>query len=103
MEKKSIMYEFNLSAPYPDQDGVTMQNTAYRIESWKGEARASDVQDATAYILRYELIKKVFEHNNLDVEEIIKNLNPSHNEIQTIFVVNDLGLTVNLGVKEKQV
>lgn len=102
MENKSIVYEFSLSAPYPDENGVSMQGTAYRIESWQGKARADNVKEATGYILRHETIKKVFEYNNLQIEEIINGVKDSQAYLQSIIVLNDTGLTVNLVVKQEE-
>lgn len=101
MEKKSVVYEFSLSAPYPDENGLSMQGTSYRIESWNGLARAYDVKEAVEYILRHEKIKKVFDYNNLNIEKIIEGINTKQETVTLMIVVED-SLTVNFNVRKQQ-
>lgn len=101
MNSKLNVYNFNVSGPFPDENGKIMQGTAFRVESLKGRVSAYDTKQAVMFFLNCPQVKAIADYNKIDIEPIINGVNPNNPNMLSI-VILDNGLTVSFSLLEKE-
>lgn len=101
MTQTLFKYTFSASGPLPDENGVIMQGTAYRVDGCSGELLAHDMKQATSIALNVPLIKAIADYNKIDIEPLIAQVNPSQDNVLSLLPL-DTGMTVSFSLSKKE-
>lgn len=101
MNQALFKYTFSASGPLPDENGVIMQGTAYRVDGCSGELLAHDMKQATSITLNVPKIKAIADYNNIDIEPLIAQVNPNQDNVLSLIAL-DTGMTVSFTITKKE-
>lgn len=101
MSKKLLTYTFSVSGPLPDENGVIMQGTAYRVQRLNGEALAYDTKHAMEMVLSNEQVKEIADYNKINTQTVIDGTKAEEPSMVSITFLEN-GLAVSFSLKEKE-
>jgi hypothetical protein len=100
MTSELITYTCSASGPLPDENGVIMQGTAYRVQSYSGESRAYDIKEASGYFLNAPAIKALADYNKVEVDHMLAQINPNVPTVLSMLPLEN-GMTFTFAISKK--